>query len=184
MVHCRSEAQAQWVWQQLDARFRACGLELHAEKSGIVYCKDSNRRGDYASIQFTFLGFTFRPRKALNRRGQLFTSFLPGVSREAQERMRQQIRQWRLPRQTSSSLRAFSAQYDTVLTGWWQYYGSFYPTEVWKVFRYVDLTLASWSRRKYKTLRRHKHSRRWLAKVSRRDRELFVHWRVWYGKAR
>ena len=74
------------------------------------------------------------------------------------------------------------ARYNAILAGWWQYYGSFYPTAVWKVFRHFDLTLAWWARRKYKALRGHKHrSRRWLAKVARRERELFVHWRLWYG---
>jgi len=99
--------------------------------------------------------------------------------------MRQQIHQWHLPRQTTGSLRAFSAQYDAILTGWWQFYGSFYPTEVGKVFRHFDLTLALWARRKYRKLRGYKRrSRCWLAKVARRERVLFVHWRIWYSMAR
>jgi group II intron reverse transcriptase/maturase len=185
VVHCRTERQAQEVKRRLAARLRECGLELHPDKTRIVYCKDSNRGGDYPTIQFTFLGFTFRPRRAQNRAGELFTSFLPGASREAQQRMRQQIAQWHLPRQTTESLRTFSTHYNAILAGWWQYYGSFYPTEVWKVFRHFDVTLAWWARRKYKPLRGHKRrSRRWLAKVSRREAELFVHWRLWYGTAR
>jgi len=185
VVHCRTERQAQEVKQRLADRLRECGLELHPDKTRIVDCKDSNRGGDYPTIQFTFLGFTFRPRRAQNRAGELFTSFLPGTSGPAQKRMRQQIAQWPLPRQTTGTLRAFAAQYGTILAGWWQYYGSFYPTEVWKVFRHFDLTRAWWARRKYKTLRGHKRrSRRWLAKVSRQESELFVHWRLWYGMAR
>ena len=185
VVHCRTERQAQEVKQRLAARLRECGLELHPDKTRIVYCKDSNRGGDYPTIQFTFLGFTFRPRRAQNRAGELFTSFLPGASSPAQKRMRQQIAQWHLPRQTTESLRTFSTRYNPILAGWWQYYGSFYPTEVWNVFRHFDLMLAWWARRKYKALRGHKHrSRRWLAKVSRRESELFVHWRLWYGMAR
>jgi len=185
VVHCRTERQAQEVKQRLADRLRECGLELHPDKTRIVYCKDSNRGGDYPTIQFTFLGFTFRPRRAQNRAGELFTSFLPGASRAAQQRMRQQIAQWHLPRQTTENLRAFSTHYSAILAGWWQYYGSFYPTEVWNVFRHFDLTLAWWARRKYKPLRGHKRrSRRWLAKVSRREPELFVHWRLWYGMAR
>lgn len=185
VVHCRTERQAQEVKHRLAARLRECGLELHPDKTRIVYCKDSNREGDSPTLQFTFLGFTFRPRRAQNRAGALFTSFLPGASGPAQKRRRQQIAQWHLPRQTTGNLRAFAAQYGALLTGWWQYYGSFYPTEVWKVFRHFDLTLAWWARRKYKTLRGHKRrSRRWLAKVSRQEWDLFVHWRLWYGMAR
>ncbi len=185
VVHCRTERQAQQVKRLLAARLRDCGLELQADKTRIVYCKDSNRGGDYPTIQFTFLGFTFRPRRARTRAGKLFTSFVPGVSGEAQKRMRQQIQQWHLPRQTTGSLRAFAAQYDAILAGWWQYYGSFYRTEMRRIYQHFDLMLAWWARRKYKPLRRHKRrSRRWLAKVSRRERELFIHWRLGYGMAR
>jgi RNA-directed DNA polymerase len=135
--------------------------------------------------QCTFLGFTFRPRRAQNRAGELFTSFLPGASGPAQKRMRQQIAQWQLPRQTTENLRTFSTHSNAILAGWWQYYGSFYPTEVWTVFRHFALTLAWWARRKDKPLGGHtRRSRRGRAQVSRREAELFVHWRLWYGRAR
>ncbi len=185
VVHCRTEQQAHEVKQLLAARLRACGLELHPDKTRIVYCQDSNRRGEYPTIQFTFLGFTFRPRRAQSRTGQLFTSFLPGVSGAAQKRMRQQIQQWHLPRQTAESLRTVAVQYDAILVGWWHYYGSFYPTEMRKVFQHFNRMLTWWARRKYKSLRGHKRrSRNWLATVSGRERQLFVHWRLRYGRAR
>jgi hypothetical protein len=52
-------------------------------------------------IQFTFLGFTFRPRHAKGRDGKCWTNFLPAVSAAAMKRMYQRIREWHLPRQTS-----------------------------------------------------------------------------------
>lgn len=185
VVHCRSEDEAQRVKQLMGERFRACGLELHPLKTRIVYCKDSNRRGGYPHVQFTFLGFTFRPRSAVNRAGVRFTSFLPGASGEALKRMRQQIRSWHLPRQTPGTLREFSRKYGAILRGWWQYYGSFYPTAMSSVFQHFDLALCYWARRKFKTLSRHKRlSRRWLAHVARREPDLFVHWQQWYRKDR
>lgn len=182
VVHCRSKDEAQRVKSLMAERFRACGLELHPLKTQVVYCKDSNRRGHYPRIEFTFLGFTFRPRSALNRAGVRFTSFLPGASREAQKRMRQQIRSWHLPRQTPGTLHEFSKKYGAILRGWWQYYGSFYPTAMRNVFQRFDLTLSYWARRKFKKLARHKRrSRRWLTQVARREPRLFVHWQHWYG---
>jgi hypothetical protein len=41
-----------------------------------VYCKDGNRRGTHDRTAFTFLGFTFRARKARSRNGVNFTNFL------------------------------------------------------------------------------------------------------------
>lgn len=83
VVHCSSERQALAVKKLLAERFGACGLELHPEKTRIVYCKDSNRRREYPLVQFTFLGFTFKPRRAMSSNGMRFTSFLPGASRPA-----------------------------------------------------------------------------------------------------
>jgi RNA-directed DNA polymerase len=67
VIHCKSQAQAQFVLRRIDERFRECGLELHPNKTRIVYCKDINRQQDHPEIEFTFLGYTFRPRKALDK---------------------------------------------------------------------------------------------------------------------
>jgi len=80
ITHCRTEAEAKLLLKALDARFKECGLELHPEKTKIVYCKDDDRVGDYPNISFDFLSYTFRPRRAKNRYGKFFVSFLPGVS--------------------------------------------------------------------------------------------------------
>ena len=160
-------------------------MEVHPDKTGIVSCKASNRGGEDPPMQCTFLGFTFRPRRAQNRAGERFMSCLPGASGPAQQPMRPPIAQGPLPRQTSENLGTFSTPSNASLAGWWQYDGSFSPTAVWTVCRHFDLTLARGACRQYKTLRGHKRrSRRWLAKVSRRESELFVHWRLWYGRAR
>jgi retron-type reverse transcriptase len=43
LIHCRTERQAQTIRVALEARFAECGLELHPDKTKIVYCKDGNR---------------------------------------------------------------------------------------------------------------------------------------------
>lgn len=82
--------------QSIALRLAECGLTMHPEKSKIVYCKDSNRTESSPHVYFTFLGFTFQPRKALSKQRQVFTSFLPGVSKDALKRMRQTVRGWKL----------------------------------------------------------------------------------------
>jgi group II intron reverse transcriptase/maturase len=54
VVHCRSQAEAEGLLAAIAGRLNECKLEMHPEKSGVVYCKDSNRRGNYPRIQFTF----------------------------------------------------------------------------------------------------------------------------------
>ncbi len=92
VVHCKSQEQAGEVMQDIASRLAECGLTMHPEKSQIVYCKDSNRTENYPHVHFTFLGFAFRPRKALSKTHRLFTSFLPGASSDAMKKMRQAVR--------------------------------------------------------------------------------------------
>jgi len=64
-------------------------LELHLEKTKIVYCQDDDRKSQHDHIQFDFLGYTFRPRRARNRWGKFFVSFLPAVSVKAAQAIRE-----------------------------------------------------------------------------------------------
>jgi hypothetical protein len=48
--------------------------ELHPGKTRIVYCKVINRTEDHPEIQFTFLGYTFRPRKSLDKYGRVYAN--------------------------------------------------------------------------------------------------------------
>lgn len=177
ICHCRTRWGAEELKLALEQRFAQCHLRLHPDKTHVVYCKDSNRRGSYAQIQFTFLGFAFRPRMAKNRWGKIFTCFLPAVSPQALKRMRDQIRSWRLLRHAPLPLEDIARILNPVLRGWWHYYGRFYRTEMWKLFRYFDERLGAWLRRKYKTLKGHPgRSLRRLNSIARRFPYLFVHW--------
>ena len=178
VVHCRSQEQAEDVMRYIASRLAECGLTMHPEKSKIVYCKHSRRNKAYRLVQFTFLGFTFRPRAARNKQGRVFTSFLPAVSDTALKRMRETVRCWKLHRQTIATLQELAWQYNSTIRGWVNYYGAFYRTAMHKLFQYIDRRLMQWARRKYKTLRRHKSlSADWLGKMKTDFPALFVYWR-------
>lgn len=179
VVHCGSLEQAEAVMQAIALRLEGCRLTMHPEKSKIVYCKDSNRTQAYPQVQFTFLGFTFRPRRAKNKRGRIFTSFLPAVSQPALQRMRQRVREWKLHRQTPKALSDLARQCNPTLRGWWNYYGAFYQTAMHKFFQYVDRRLEQWARRKYKTLTRHRRrSAEWLSKMKTAYPRMFYYWQI------
>ena len=91
-------------------RLADVGLELHPDKTRIVYCKDSRRRGTYEHVSFTFCGYTFRPRKARNKRtGEVFTGFLPAVSPEKLTAMSRRVAGWRMHRRTNLTLNDLAA---------------------------------------------------------------------------
>ena len=82
ICHCVSAKQVQFLKAVLMKCFEECGFKLNEEKTKIVYCKDSNRRGGSVHTSFDFLGFTFRPRGARNRKtGLNLTAFLPAISK-------------------------------------------------------------------------------------------------------
>ena len=92
VVHCVTERQARQVREAIGHRLADVGLELHPDKTRIVYCKDSNRRLDYDRVSFTFCGYTFRPRKAYNKtEGKAYTSFLPAVGPGKLTEMRRKV---------------------------------------------------------------------------------------------
>lgn len=92
VCHCQTQGQAEELRVALEERFAECGLELNAEKTKVVHCKDSSRRQEHPVTKFTFLGYDFRPRRARNRGGRRFVSFSPGVSGKAGKAIRQAIR--------------------------------------------------------------------------------------------
>ena len=76
VVHCVSRRQAEHVLAAIAGRMSEVGLRLHPDKTRIIYCKDGRRRGDHEHTSFTFLGFTFRPRRAKDGRdGSFFVGF-------------------------------------------------------------------------------------------------------------
>src|ERR1700721_3620011 len=78
--HGRTEAEAQEVRAAIAERLRECGLELHPDKTKVVYCKDEDRRRSYPHEKFDFFGYTFRPRRSKNRNEKLFINFSPAAS--------------------------------------------------------------------------------------------------------
>ena len=85
----------------LAARLAECHLEMHPDKTKIVYCKDGRRKGEYPNTKFDFLGYCFRPKAAKNRkRNEVFTGFGPQVSAASLKAMRQKIRELNLRKRT------------------------------------------------------------------------------------
>jgi group II intron reverse transcriptase/maturase len=176
VAHCRSEAEAKQLLAAIEERLKDCKLELHPEKSGIVYCKDSNRREEYPKTSFTFLGYEFRPRSAQHRDGKVWTSFLPAISASAMKRIRQAIREWNLPRQTSVGLNELAKRYNAQIRGWMNYYSHFYKSALCRLYDHLDRKLMQWAQRKYRKVTGTTRAREWLKKVIGRQPRLFVHW--------
>ena len=179
LCHCHSKAQARWLWTVLEQRFAACGLRVHPEKTIIVYCKDDDRRGQYPTEQFDFLGYTFRPRRSKNWRGKYFVNFSPGISNSAAKAIRQAIRSWRLDCRLDKTVDDLARMFNPIIRGWITYYGRYYKSALYPTLRYLDQRLARWAMSKYKRLRRHRRrSEHWIRRMACQNTGLFAHWRL------
>lgn len=177
IAHCRTEAEAVTLKEALKNRFKECRLELHPEKTKIVYCKDEARRGNYPNTKFEFLGFGFRARRAKSWNGKYFVGFSPAVSNKAAREMRQKTRSWKLHLRSDKSIEDLSRMFNPILRGWVNYYGSYYRSALYPTFWHLDQKLTLWAARKYKGLKRHRRrAGQWLGRIARKEPYLFAHW--------
>jgi RNA-directed DNA polymerase len=179
IVHCRTEGEALAMRKAIAERLQNCGLELHPEKTKIVYCKDDDRRRTYPNEKFDFLGYTFRPRRSKNRKGKHFINFSPAVSDKSAQAMRDTIRSWNLPKRSDKAIDDLSHMFNPIIRGWLRYYGQYYRSALYPPMRQLDRDLALWAKRKYKRLRNHlRRATHWIASISRRSPALFAHWQM------
>lgn len=179
LLHCETEHQAQQLLAELKQRFEECGLELHPDKTKIVYCKDDNRKENYPNDKFDFLGYSFRRRRVKTNRNKMFESFTPGVSHSAQKSMRAKTRKQKFYRRSELSLNEIAEIFNPVLRGWIGYYGRYYSSEMHPVLHHFNKTLKSWAKRKYKKLRGHNtRASDFLQAIAKREPGLFAHWKI------
>jgi RNA-directed DNA polymerase len=179
VVHCRTEAEAQEMVEAIRQRLADCGLELHPEKTKIVYCQDGQRKLDYPTVTYDFLGYSFRPRQSKSRRGNLFLNFSPAISAKAAKSIRHTIRSWKIHRWTQLSVEDLAASFNPVLRGWINYYGKYYRSMLAPILGQLDYALHRWARRKYKRLKGSQtKARAWVRRIAQQHPSLFVHWAI------
>ena len=179
IVHCKSEKQARWIKDVIGKRFARCQLEMHPEKTKIVYCKDGKRKGEYLNAKFDFLGYTFRARGSKNQAGELFIGFNPAVSNKATKGMRDIMRSWGLHRWSEADLRDMAHKINPVVRGWINYYGSYCKSALYPTFWMLNCVLMRWAMGKYKRLRGHlQRARQWLERIAKKEPQLFAHWQM------
>lgn len=181
IVHCFSQKQAKYIRNVIAARLWRYGLQLHPQKTKIVYCYQEGRppRPDDVGVEFTFLGYTFRPRYARTADGSWKTGFLPAVSKAACKAMGRVIRGWKLGRRTDLSFKEVATMVNRVVAGWINYYGRFYKSLLIAFLgQQLNAHLVKWACRKHKRLHRSPaKARKRLAQIAAAYPGFFTHWR-------
>jgi RNA-directed DNA polymerase len=176
VIHCVTEYQAHKVLAALHERMAEVGLELHPDKTKIVYCKDTNRRGSFEQVSFTFLGYTFQPRAALGKNDVHFTTFAPAVSKNALKKMNAVVRSWRLHRRVNSTEADLARMINPIVRGWMAYYGAFHRHALSALLHRINTYLLRWIMNKYKRLGSWKKAQRAMRDAVVRQPKYFAHW--------
>ncbi len=179
IVHCSSEEQAKSLREAIAKRMEDCGLQLHPEKTKVVYCKDSNRGGQYPVVSFDFLGYCFRARLSRNRYGKYFVNFSPAIAPKARKLIFATIRSWHLPRRSDLTIQKLAHAINPAIRGWVAYYGAFCKSKLIYLVYHLERLIMKWVKRKYK---KHggnfKRARCWVLRVKSQYPNLFAHWTV------
>ena len=179
LVHCHNEAKARAVKIALANRLQGCGLEMHPDKTKIVYCKDEDRREEHAVTSFDFLGYTFRPRRSKNRWGKYFINFSPAMSVTAGKAIRQEVRRWKLHLRSDKSLIDLARMFRANIQGWINYYGRFYKSAMYPTLKHINRKLCLWAMRKYKKLKHHRRrAEHRLGDIAKMNPGMFPHWKL------
>lgn len=178
-IHCKTETEAYHIRDRLEQRLSECKLELHPEKTRIIYCKDQNRKEKYPNTKFTFLGYEFRRRSSKNQSvGTIFLSFLPAISQEAKKSIRTAIRHMKLRKRSDVSMGYIAQKLNPCLRGWINYYGQYTPSALKPVMHTVNKTLIAWAMHKYKRLKGRKtRAGCFIESLKEKNPMLFEHWK-------
>ena len=176
ICHCLTERQAKDLKGVITKRFKECGLQLHPEKTKIVYCKSWQYKADHDSICFDFLGFTFRPRMGKAKEGKWLLGFVPAISRKAAKRIRTTINEWPWLKWVQGNIWYIIKYAQSKIRGWLNYYGISGCGIVKHVLSHFDQRLSYWMKRKYKKVRTWGQAAKRLYAFREKNRPLLVHW--------
>lgn len=177
VIHCRYRQEAEKLLKAIQGRLSDCGLQAHPEKTRIVYCKRSEREGDYCNVSFDFLGYTFKPRGTRGRDGRRFLGFNPGVSNKAVQRMNSEIKSMQGRLNCAKNIEVIAYLLNQKIRGWINYYGKFRKSDLQGLWELINNRLIQWVRKRYKSVkRRTKKAADWLRRIYRQNPFLFVHW--------
>nr|MBX2843226.1 group II intron reverse transcriptase/maturase [Flammeovirgaceae bacterium] len=182
IVHCMSQEKAESLLTEIRARLQACGLTLHPIKTKIVYCKTTNRKKQYQQVTFDFLGMSFKPKVAKNRKsGVLFTTYGPAaISKKSVRKIIDTIKSKYLTKRVTVELKQLAPLLAPHVRGWINYFGKVNLRLLYKVMKYLNGQLLKWTMKRFKRFRgRIKAARNWLKKICKENPNMFVHWQ--YG---
>lgn len=179
VIHCSSKEQAEQLLEKLEVRMQKYKLELHPEKTKIVYCKNYQRNEKYDNNSFTFLSYSFQPRTVRNKfdNTKRLVAFNAAISQQAKTAIRAKLREVLLTQWSNQTLAWFAEKLNPKIRGWINYYAKFNRYIAYGVFYYLNELIRQWMKNTYKI-----RGKAWLfdkyRTIQSSNPDLFYHWRL------
>jgi RNA-directed DNA polymerase len=177
VVHCNRQTEAEQVLIAIKERLSECKLQTNEQKTKIVYCKNANRKGQFKTVKFDFLGFSFQPRPTSTKAGQMFLSYDCSISNKSVKKISDELRKSRFHLWTTISITQIAKEFNPKIRGWINYYGKFRKYDLMRIFKIFHWRLMKWAVCRYKRFRNSMHKAgRWIRQLAKSYPYLFVHW--------
>ena len=179
IVHCASKEEAEIMLLRLKERMQEFALELHPDKTKIVYCRNYLRNEKHEHESFVFLGYSFQPRIVRDKfgRSKKILTFSPAICQIAKKHITKRLREIFNDRMSNISLEEFAVRLNPRIRGWINYYAKYHRDETHKVFYRFNILIRKWIKNTYKI--------RGLAKIFEKYKQiqnvnpdLFYHWKL------
>jgi len=177
IAHCATEKQAQDVLEEIRERLLLYKLELHPEKTKIIYVGSGKDPENKPPRKFTFLGYEFKPRGYVKDKIWHMT-FTPSIGAKALKAIQIKMDEWSLHSRTFSKLSDISQEKSAIIRGWIEYYGHYRRSELYKLAIRMNWKLVRWLKRKHKSLRSTDKAWQALRSVKKGWPKLFPHWHM------
>ena len=177
IVHCNSKTEGEELLESIRKRLLDFDLELHPEKTKLVYCQDYKRGEKHEHNSFVFLSYSFQPRsmKCKFNSEKLITVFGAAICCKAKVSIRQGIRAVFAPWKTQIGLEDVAPRLNPKVRGWLNYYSRFNSGEAKRVFYYLNELIKRWIKRKYKLLSMKLVVRKYDQYI-KANKDMFYHW--------
>lgn len=179
VIHCSSKAEAEKLMGQLKTRMQEYELELHPEKTKIVYCKNYQRQERHDNESFTFLSYSFQPRTIKSKfgRGKRLLVFGAAICNAAKTSIRTVIKTVLPTQWNTQKLEWFAQRLNPKIRGWINYYSLFNKDEAHGVFYYLNELIRKWMKNTYKICGKKKLYKKYQL-TQAENPWLFYHWKI------
>jgi RNA-directed DNA polymerase len=178
VVHCRTLKDAEATLVRIIKRLSEYKLEVHPEKTKIVYCKQGYRKENYSVNSFTFLGVQYSPLLVRNRYGQMFRGYSTFVPANSFKEIGAFLRSLKIRDKTDQTIHQLAKLINGRMSGWFNYFREWGVSRVCGYFLFrLNQRLIKWAMNRHKRLTSKTKAIGYLRSEQRRNPELFVHWK-------